>query len=435
MSEDRWLYRLNGIEFGPVSFETIADMCLERTLGEDDEICAPKGEWKRIGDVVGLMPTEEEFAEADAAAAEAAAGVGSDDLDAMLAVAETLPSEPDDASEASELDGIRFVGEADAPQVGVPEQPLVMKISDTTVEEISQSAAAKRPKPESMSSVVSALLAEAEEATSIETKPRSHVSPQRLGVSAKSTPESSSDESAAAEPKQSPATTSADTTAASPASVSTPDEPGPGAQLEQDAAAETEPPRPSEPANPSAAETPDPPKPVADVPKPAATPAPKPAPAYKPPAFQSGKAKKSRRGIDPALVKIAGIGVGAIAVLAGLWFGAGAVGGLGGPKVSVASTVWPETDAYVKGVGRIVESGNGGVWKQMSGTVLQRGEEIKDSAERLSTGSPSDEALKEAIIDLIDRGVLPLNDPKTWTESSAGDLDAMRLRVQELAEG
>lgn len=84
MSDDRWSYQLFGQTFGPVPFETLADLAANGQIGPTDEVAGPNGRWQKAADIVGLIKTNA-VAESSAPVPERHASV-----DDILSLAESV---------------------------------------------------------------------------------------------------------------------------------------------------------------------------------------------------------------------------------------------------------------------------------------------------------------------------------------------------------
>lgn len=154
---DQWLYKLCGTEFGPVTFELLAECAASGQLGPDDEICGPRGNWQRAGDIVGLIPDEpaDEF---------------------------VLPSIAEESTAA------RVVRPADAASLSTrgPSREGAIGPKSLGAKKPAKPVLAEKPvREESMQDAISSMLANAESVTSNETKTEGSIAPQRLAVPSK----------------------------------------------------------------------------------------------------------------------------------------------------------------------------------------------------------------------------------------------------------
>lgn len=108
MKSDRWLYRSDGDEFGPVPFDVILQLARSGSLNRRDEVCREGGPWGLAGDIVGLFDEPESAAQNH---------VPSPDADWQFE--DVLQSAPDaDAAPGGEFDDVlRFAPAVDGTPV------------------------------------------------------------------------------------------------------------------------------------------------------------------------------------------------------------------------------------------------------------------------------------------------------------------------------
>lgn len=154
---DQWLYKLCGTEFGPVTFELLAECAAAGQLGMDDLVCGPRGNWQRAGDIVGLIPDEP-------------------------AAEFVLPSI---AEESTAARVVRPVDAASLSTQGPSREEAIGPKSLGAKSPAKPIHAAKPVREESMQDAISSMLANAESVTSNETKSEGSIAPQRLAVQPK----------------------------------------------------------------------------------------------------------------------------------------------------------------------------------------------------------------------------------------------------------
>lgn len=99
MKSDRWLYRSDGQEFGPVPFDVIAQLAKSGVLTPRDDVCREGSPWEPAGEIVGLFEDSRPAEISDSAAP--AADIAAPDF------ADVLQSAPEvDIVPATEFDDV-----------------------------------------------------------------------------------------------------------------------------------------------------------------------------------------------------------------------------------------------------------------------------------------------------------------------------------------
>ena len=390
MSDDQWSYQLCGAEFGPVSFEMLAELAQTGNLGANDLVRGPKGNWIPASEIVGLVPdssSEDLWTELPSIAAETAIS--------------RVVSPKDRAS-------LETLGPAREEAIGP--QPLAIPKTKSN----SRPAAAK---PQSMTDALSSMLEDAESAEG-HSPAQGHISPQRANASRpaasdqQATRASNSKSVTAQERPSKPAV--AHRVASEPETRSV-------------SAGKSEVPIPTADATATSPAVPSTPPP-STVPQPIHS-------RTQQPRQQS---IQQSRGFDfdPEIVKKALAGVAACATLAAIVvFGKPLLAG-SHDAPNIVESQWHQTDQLTKSLLAIVGSGDPSALPQFASFAATKTREIVERLDEADkAGTNIDPVLSDAIRKIHREAIPPLMTSEGWTPENIESLTLVYESAKVAAEG
>lgn len=373
MSDDRWMYRLYGTEFGPVPFESLADLAANGHIGPDDTVCGPAGRWQRAGDIVGLCPEPSE----QPANIELPSIASEDSLARVITPADqaSLPTLGPSRDQTIGPRSLTTPQKPNAPQKPNPRRPAA-------------------PKPESMRDVLANMLENAESAP--------NKSSAAAGEAAK--PEHDDQEPATTAPKAVPAPSVTQTPLASAP------QPEPTADT-----------TPAEPTPPPTQQSVQPSAQIASAPRPAPMPRP---------------SSKRGFDIDPEVVKKIFAGVTAVAVLAAIVVFGRPLLARSGSTSNEIEVQWKQTNDLVSSLLQMAGSGDPERLQKFAETAGDRSQAIIDEIRKIrSAGNDIDPMLSDEILRIHESLIPPILSDGGLTPDNVQRLTEGYRSARTTAEG